>query len=314
MSSVIAKLKKGLENPRLFGQFFLGLRASRLLTDKVHISWHYYLRLGKRINLKNPISFNEKLQWLKLHDRNPEYTKWVDKYAIRKHIRETIGEKYLVPLLGVYDRVEDIDYSVLPKEFVLKPTHTSGNVLICRDKSKLNISETKKLLNRWMKREYFWYQREWPYKNIKPRIICEELLVDESGYELKDYKFYCFNGKPKLIQVMSNRNGGNYNINHYDTDWNEIEIKRESLFPAPNGIRKPNMLAEMLEITALLSKKIPFVRVDLYFTGEKIYFGELTFYPASGFIDFVDDSDDYLLGSWIDLLLVKQNTQMREGI
>ena len=313
MSSVIAKLKKGLENPRLFGQFFLGLRASRLLTDKVHISWHYYLRLGKRINLKNPISFNEKLQWLKLHDRNPEYTKWVDKYAVRKHIRETIGEKYLVPLLGVYDRVEDIDYSVLPKEFVLKPTHTSGNVLICRDKSKLNISETKKLLNRWMKREYFWYQREWPYKNIKPRIICEEIIKTKDNKPPKDYKIFCFNGEPKFAFVASDR-GVDTKFDFFDVEWNRQNLRQH--YPNCNyELQRPTQLEAMLELAKKLSKGLPHVRVDFYIDGnEKILFGELTFYHFSGLEKFEPDSYDYLLGSWIDLSLVKQNTQMREGI
>ena len=305
MMNIFRKLIKGLNKPSLFGIVLISTRLSRIFPDSLQISLSYRLRIGKKLNLEEPRSFNEKLQWLKLNDRNPFYTNLVDKYSVRQYIKDTIGEKYLVPLISVYDRVEDIDYSFLPERFVLKPTHTSGNVIVCRNKADLDIKNTNIVLNKWMKREYFWYHREWPYKNIIPRIICEEFLVDESGYELKDYKFYCFNGDPKLIQVMSNRNSGNYSINHFDKDWNVIEIKRKSHNPSPNNIKRPEMLADMLQICELLSKDIPFVRVDLYFANNSIYFGELTFYPVSGYVDYVNEEDDYLLGSWVDLSLVK---------
>ena len=307
VSMFFKKLNKCLQNPNIIGIMLLGLKINRFLPDKNYLSLLYRLKMNKRLNLLGPSTFNEKLQWLKLHDRNSLYTDYVDKYKVRGFIEKTIGKEYLVPLLGIYNKVEDIDFSLLPNQFVLKPTHTSGNVIICRDKTKLDIIEIKKTLNKWLKREYYWNQREWPYKNVKPRIICEELLVDESGYELKDYKFYCFHGEPKFIQVMSNRKGSNYDINHFDINWNELEIERKNHGKNQKEINRPHLLDDMVRISKKLSGEIPFVRVDLYYTGEKIYFGEMTFFPASGYIDYVKESDDLLHGSWLDLSLVEKN-------
>jgi hypothetical protein len=270
--------------------------------------------MHKKLNLLDPSTFNEKLQWLKLHDRNPIYTSLVDKYEVRKFIEKTIGREYLVPLLGVYDKVEDIDFSSLPDQFVLKPTHTSGNVIICRDKAKLDIVLTNKTLVKWLKREYFWYQREWPYKNIKPRIICEELLVDEKQEDLIDYKILCFNGVPKcLFLCLDRRSESGLKVDFYDLDWNPLPFERH--YPRSGRIiNKPDCLDEMLELSRKLSKDIPFVRVDFYVVNGQIKFGELTFYPGSGFEEFTPESYDYLLGSWMDLSLVEKNQKVGDNV
>ncbi|SMP65525.1 TupA-like ATPgrasp [Sphaerochaeta associata] len=295
------RIRKGIENPSLICLFLLDKRLSRVLSDKAQISLLYRFRIGRKPNLSNPITFNEKLQWLKLHDRNPQYTNLVDKYTVREHIRNTIGDKYLVPLLGVYDSVDEIDYAKLPNQFVLKPTHTSGNVIICRDKDALDIKVTNKTLKEWMKREYFWYQREWPYKNIKPRIICEELLVDDTQVDLMDYKILCFNGEPKCLFVcLDRRSPSGLKVDFYDLNWTPLPFERH--YPRSGKfIEKPECFEELLELSKILSRGISFVRVDFYIVNKQIKFGELTFYPGSGLEEFTPEEYDKTLGNWLDL-------------
>ena len=303
---IFRKILKGIRNPSLFGLYFLEKKISRVIPDKIQVSLLYRLRMGKYLDLKNPKSFNEKLQWLKLNDRNPRYIDLVDKYSVRQYIKDTIGEKYLVPLVGVYDNVEDIDFSWLPKQFVLKPTHTSGNVIICKNIQTLDIQAVKKEMKKWLKREYYWYQREWPYKNIKPRIICEELLVDKMQEDLIDYKILCFNGVPDCLFLCLDRNSQNgLKVDFYDLDWKLLPFERH--YPrSARIINKPDCLEEMLDLSKALSKDIPFVRVDFYVVNNQIKFGELTFYPGSGLEEFTPESYDYLLGRLIDLSLVKK--------
>ena len=297
------KVKKCIQNPNIIGLMLLSFKICRLLPDKIYIGFLYRLNMNKKLNLLNPSTFNEKLQWLKLHDRNPLYTSYVDKYEVREFIEKTIGKEYLVPLLGVYDKVEDIDFSLLPNQFVLKPTHTSGNVIICRDKTELNIVETKKTLIKWLKREYFWYQREWPYKNIKPRIICEQLIKTNDGKPPKDYKIFCFYGEPKFAYVASDR-GQSTKFDFFDIDWNRLPLKQH--YPTSDYThKKPIQWDKMLELAKIVSVGIPHVRVDFYIdSNNQILFGELTFYHMSGINKFEPESYDYLLGSWIDLSLV----------
>lgn len=299
-------LIKIIKNPfKILG--YLAIKGVlRWLPDRPYLKILYRSRINRILDLDSPKSFNEKLQWLKIHDRNLWYTDLVDKYTVREYIKKTIGEEYLVPLIGVYNTAEEIDYSVLPKQFVLKPTHTSGDVIICRDKDALHIKDTTKKLNKWLKRDYYWYQREWPYKNIKPRIICEELLVDESGYELKDYKIFCFNGIPKFAYVASDRSIDT-KFDFFDIDWNWHPVSQH--YPNKGiAIKKPKKWDELLSLARLLSHNIPHVRVDFYIdSSESIYFGELTFYHMSGLHAFTPESYDYLLGSWIDLSLVDKN-------
>lgn len=274
---------------------------NKMIPSKLWLKLEYYISINKELNLKNPIAFNEKLQWLKLYDRNPEYVNLVDKYEVRKYIAKTIGKEYLIPMLGVYDRYEDINFDELPDQFVLKPNHTSGDVFICKDKSKIDYVELNKEVNEWLKREYYWIHREWPYKNIEPKIICEKYMVDESGVELKDYKFMCFNGEVKCSFVCLNRNSRNgLNIDFYDMDWKPMPFERH-YHNSGTIIPKPKNFNKMVEFAEKLSKDIPFVRVDFYETNGQLYFGELTFYPGSGFEEFTPESFDYLLGGWIKL-------------
>lgn len=274
---------------------------NKMIPSKLWLKLEYYISINKELNLKNPRAFNEKLQWLKLYDRNPEYVNLVDKYEVRKYIAKTIGKEYLIPMLGVYDRYEDINFDELPDQFVLKPNHTSGDVFICKDKSKIDYVELNKEVNEWLKREYYWIHREWPYKNIEPKIICEKYMVDESGVELKDYKFMCFNGEVKCSFVCLNRNSRNgLNIDFYDMDWKPMPFERH-YHNSGTIIPKPKNFNKMVEFAEKLSKDIPFVRVDFYETNGQLYFGELTFYPGSGFEEFTPESFDYLLGGWIKL-------------
>lgn len=296
------KLKKIANNPKLPILYFLNSKLSRFLSDKLFLKIDYYTYMGKRLNLKNPKTFNEKLQWLKIWDRNPRYIDLVDKYEVRKEISHLIGEEYLIPLIDVYDDYRQIKFDELPNEFVLKPNHTSGNVYICRDKSQIDYVALEKEIQQWMKREYFWIHREWPYKSVRPRIICEKLMIDDSGSELKDYKFLCFNGKVKCLFVGLNRDSEQgLNVDFYDLDWNLLPFERH--YPnSDSSIPKPKNLEKMVELAEILSKNIPFVRVDFYEVEGNIYFGELTFYPGGGLEEFSPESYDYLLGSWINVI------------
>lgn len=270
------------------------------IPDKVYLKLIYYCETGKKLNLLNPITFNEKIQWLKLYDRRPEYTSYVDKYLVRDYVKNSIGEQYLIPLIAKFDSVDEIDWISLPSRFVLKCTHGSGCNIICNDKEKLDIDKVKKQLKQWMKKNWFWFGREWPYKNIKPSIICEKYMVDESGIELKDYKVFCFNGKPKLIQVDYNR-FVNHKRNLYDIKWNYINASIKYPTDSSFAIKKPDKLEEMLKLAEKLAKNYPHVRVDFYNINGKIYFGEMTFYHGSGFEEFHPSEIGKLFGNWIKL-------------
>lgn len=273
----------------------------KYIPDKIFLKYLYYKRTNNKINLANPQTFNEKLQWLKLYDRNPEYTKMVDKYEAKKYVADIIGEEYIIPTLGVWKKFEDIDFNKLPNQFVLKCTHDSGGLVICKDKTKLNIEEAKKKINKSLKRNYYYSGREWPYKNVKPRIIAERYMLTNEQKELIDYKFFCFNGKVQTILVCSNRKGNFKNTNFYDINWSLQAFTREKHENSKEIIEKPENLDKMIKIAEKLSKDIPFVRVDLYEIGGKVYFGELTFYPSSGFEGFEPEEWDRKLGEMIEL-------------
>lgn len=298
---MIRKILSAIKNPKLIILYILRFRIFRLIPDPLYIKIKYKLIMNKSLNLDNPKTFNEKIQWLKLYDRNPKYTQLVDKWEVRKYISKKIGKEYLIPVIGVYNSFDEIDFDSLPNQFVLKPNHTSGDVYICKDKSKINFKALKKQVKRWLKKEYYWIHREYPYKTVKPRIICEKYMVDESGVELKDYKFFCFNGKPKCILVGLNRHSPTgLNIDFYDMDWNQMPFERQ--YPRSGKIiPKPKSFDKMVKFAELLSKDIAFVRVDFYEVAGHPYFGELTFYPASGYGEFNPESYDELLGSWIQL-------------
>lgn len=290
-----------IHNPRKLVAAGL-VRIARIFPDELYLKLLFRLRMGYKLNLDNPQTFCEKLQWLKLHNRKPEYTQMVDKYDAKRYVADIIGEEYIIPTIGVWDRVEDIDFDKLPNQFVLKCTHDSGGIVICKDKSQLDIAATKKLLRRGLKKNYYWQNREWPYKNITPRIICEQYMVDESGYELKDYKWFCFDGVAKALFIATDRGvkGEETKFDFYDTEFNHLPFTNGH----PNAskeIKKPAGFEQMKQLASQLSKGQPHLRVDFYDINGKIYFGELTFYHWSGTMPFDPMEWDYTFGSWINL-------------
>lgn len=298
---MIRKIFKAIRNPRLILIYLLGFKVFRKIPDSLYLKIEYQLVMGKKLDLKKPQTFNEKLQWLKINDRKSQYTHFVDKFEVRKYIAEEIGEEYLIPLLGVYDNFDEIDFEALPDQFVLKPTHTSGNVYVCKDKSQINYDELKREIGSWLKRQYYWVHREWPYQNVKPRIICEKYMVDESSEGLKDYKFLCFNGEVKCSFICLNRHSkAGLSMDFYDMNWNILPFERRY----PNSgtlIPKPITFDKMVNYAEKLSRGMFFVRVDFYEVDGKLYFGELTLYPGAGLEEFTPESYDELLGSWIKL-------------
>ena len=270
--------------------------------DKIYLKLRFYVIMGKRLNLKNPKTYSEKLQWLKLYDRKPEYTKMVDKYEAKKFVADIIGEECTVPTYGVWDKFEDINFDDLPDKFVLKCTHDSGGLVICRDKSKLDIAKAKQKIERSLKKDYFITRREWPYKNVKPRIIAEKYLEDEYSKELSDYKFYCFNGEPKMLYVSRGlENHETARISFVTMDWKQAPLKRNDYESFEELPPKPQSFDLMVEYSRRLSKDIPFLRVDFYDVNGKLYFGELTFFPGAGFTALDPEEWDYTFGSWITL-------------
>lgn len=274
---------------------------SQRMSDTVYLKLIYRLIFGRKLDLKNPQTFNEKLQWLKLNNRKPEYSIMVDKYEVKKYIAEKIGEEYVIPTLGVWDNFDDIDFDLLPNQFVLKCTHDSGGLVICKDKSKLDIAKAREKINKALTRRFYYFGREWPYKAVKPRIIAEKYMVDESVSELRDYKFFCFGGVCKCLKVDFDR-FIEHRANYYDPQGNLLDLG-EKICP-PNKekvIVLPDNKEKMLHLAEKLSANIPFLRVDFYDVNGKIYFGELTFFPASGWGEFTDEKWDYKLGEWIKL-------------
>lgn len=270
------------------------------LPDKFFLKIRFRLELNKKLDLVTPKTFNEKLQWLKLYDRNPLYTQLVDKYEVRKYISNKIGDEYLIPLLGVWDNFDDINFDTLPNQFVLKCTHDSGGLVICTDKSKFDRNLAREKICKCLKRNFFNLTREWPYKNVKPRIIAEKYMVDESGNELKDYKFFCFDGVCEFLFVATER-PYNTKFDFYDVNFNHLPI----INGHPNSnkkISKPIGFEKMIELARTLSIGIPHVRVDFYNVNGKLYFGELTFFHYSGFTPFEPESWDYKFGNMINLV------------
>ncbi|MBO3335130.1 ATP-grasp fold amidoligase family protein [Clostridium perfringens] len=294
----IDRIKRVIKNPKKIIPFVASKGILNWMPDEQYLKLMGYGLLGEKLDIKNPKSFNEKLQWLKLYDRKPEYTILVDKYEVRKYISMNIGKEYLIPLIGVWDNVEEIDFAKLPNKFVLKCTHDSGSVFICTDKSKLDIEKLKIKIKKALKRNYYYIGREWPYKNVKPRIVCEEFISDKNSTP-DDYKVLCFNGKAKLIGVHIDR-FGNHCLDNYDRDWNKTEVAKDG--PMSEFVyEKPKEFEKMIELSEKIALNMSHVRVDWFIVNEKLYFGEITFYEAAGFDHFDNKEDNYLLGSWIDL-------------
>lgn len=296
------KLYRAIKNPKYVYYYIKTHGQFRNISDEEYIKLFFKYLMGTELNLHNPQTYNEKLQWLKLYDRNPRYTQLVDKYEVREFVKNTIGDEYLIPLYGVYDSYEEIDFNELPKQFVLKPTHTSGNYFICKNKDKINHNKLKTEIDNWINREYFWEHREWPYKNVVPRIICEKLLVQEDNAELRDYRFFCFHGEPKFVTVdFSITDKDKTRRNLYSTEW-EL-LNKEISYPKENRfkVNKPKNFNKMIELSKKLSKDIPHVRVDFYNISGKIYFGEMTFYHQSGYGDIRPEEFNIQMGNWLNL-------------
>lgn len=292
-----------IKNPRKLILLLNRKRLLNFLPDKAVLKIVYRATFGKKLDLKNPQTYNEKLQWIKLFDRNPLYTALVDKYLVRGFVKEQIGEEYLIPLLGEWKKAEEIDLDQLPDRFVLKCNHDSGSVVICKDKTHFNLTAIQKKLNHCMRRGTYMYGREWPYKNVEPRIIAEQYMEDEQDKgTLSDYKIHCFNGEPRFILVCSDRySPEGLHEDFYDLEWNLMDMRRPSHPNSSNGIPKPDKLEEMLGLARKLSKDLPFSRIDFYVINSKIYFGEITLFPASGFRAFEPEKWDAILGEWIEL-------------
>ena len=276
--------------------------ATRVIPNKLYLSYIYKRRFGKSINWKNPQTFNEKLQWLKLYDHKPEYTQMVDKYEAKKYVADKIGKEYIIPTLGVWDKFEDIDFASLPNQFVLKCTHDSGGLVICKDKSKLDIENAKAKISRSLKTNYYWHGREWPYKNVHPRIIAEQYMEDVETKELRDYKFFSFNGKTKAMFIATERASETEEtkFDFFDMDYNHLDFRNghpnATILPA-----KPQNFELMHTLADKLSVDIPQVRVDFYEVNGRVYFGEMTFFHWSGLKPFEPKEWDMTFGSWIKL-------------
>lgn len=273
------------------------------LSDKHFLKIKYRAELGKKLNLKHPKGFNEKLQWLKLYDRKPEYTVMVDKYAVKKYVADKIGEEYIIPTLGVWSSFDEIDFNKLPNQFVLKCTHDSGGLVICKDKALLNKKAAKEKLEKSLNKNYYLAGREWPYKDVPRKIIAEKFMEDSESEDLKDYKLMCFDGKVNCSFVCSERfEKDGLKVTFFDNDWNVLPFERH--YPkSSKPIAKPENFEKMIQFAEKLSEKIPFVRTDFYEINGKLYFGELTFFPGSGYEEFIPESADYELGKWIKLPL-----------
>lgn len=275
-----------------------------LFPDELYLKIMFYVNMGRRLDLDDPKTMNEKLQWLKLYDRKPEYTSMVDKILVKDYVSEKIGPQYVAPLLGVWDKVEDIDFDSLPDEFVIKANHSGGNlaVLICPDKAALDVRKAKSYLRKSLRYDVYRAYREWPYKNVQKRFFAEEYL----GKDLVDYKFYCFNGYVDSVLVCIDRQIGDTKFYFFDREWNLKRYnQRGKAAPADFTLPKPEGIDEMFGLAARLSEGIPFVRVDFYDVNGKVYFGELTFYPSGGFDSKRLPEADLHFGSMINLPDVK---------
>ena len=303
MSNLIGKIKTAASLLKTPGRLLLPAGRNGLLNfvpDEIYLKTVFRAETGYRLDLKRPRTYNEKLQWIKLYDRRPEYALYADKYKVREYIARTIGENYLVPMIGVYRKANEIPWTELPDRFVLKCNHASGTNVICQDKRELDVSATEKKLDTWLKKNAFWGGREWCYKDIEPCIICEAFIETPDGNTPDDYKFMCFNGVPRLIQVHHDRYG-DHTLDYYTPEWKKSDLHRIDASTSAKVVEKPEKLNEMLSIAEALSKDMYYARIDLYYVEGSIYFGEITLYPTSGFSTFTRYEDDLLLGSYIHL-------------
>ncbi len=272
----------------------------RWIPDEPYIQLNYFARFHRFANLINPYSYNEKINWIKLHDHNPVYTKLVDKLEVKSFVMDKIGKEYVIPTLGSWDSFDDIEIESMPDKFVLKCTHDSEGIIIVKDKNSLNLRAAKKKLETALHQNFFYIGREWAYKNVVPRILAEPYLEDCEYGELRDYKFFCFDGEPKALYIASNRSIDDVKFDYYDMEFKHLDIRQKYQNSSEN-ITKPVMFDEMVRISKELSKGFKHVRVDLYEVNKEVYFGELTFYPLGGFIPFDPPVWDEIFGEWLKL-------------
>lgn len=289
-------------NPKARFRILTSRGLYRNLDDEKYLKKTFKVLMEKDLDLENPKTYNEKIQWLKLYDRNPQYTLLVDKHEVKKIVADLIGEEYIIPTLGVWDHFDEIDWDHLPKQFVLKCTHDSGGLVICKDKEKLDIEAAKKKIERSLSKNYYLSGREWPYKNVKPRIIAEQYMEDGELQELRDYKFFTFDGVVKALFIATDRQtaGEETKFDFFDREFKHLDVRNGH----PNAEvppKKPEKFDEMIELAEKLSKGIPHVRVDFYEVNDKVYFGEMTFSHWSGMMPFEPASWDETFGSWITL-------------
>lgn len=277
------------------------VKIGKIVPDKMWVELIYRYKFGKKLNLKNPVTFNEKLQWLKIYDHNEQHAILVDKEKVKAYVADLIGEEYIIPTIGVWTDFDDIDFGSLPNRFVLKCTHDSGGLCVCKDKKLFDRSFAKKKINKSLKRDYYLDYREWPYKKVKHKIIAEQYLEDNVDHELRDYKFFCFGGRVEFFKVDFDR-FKRHRANYYDRQQNLLPFG-EADYP-PDFERKieiPDKIEDMIRLAEKIASNEPFVRIDLYYCNKRIYFGEITFFPASGFGKFTPDDWDEKLGNYLKL-------------
>ena len=294
------KLKRYACNPYYALGYDMIKKCPHLMSDKFYLSILWKMVMGYKLDLKHPKTFNEKLQWLKLYDRNPLYTTLVDKYRVKQWVADKIGEQYVIPTLAVYNSVDEIDLDKLPNQFVLKCNHDSGSVVICRDKTSFDLEAAKRKLGEALKKNFYWEAREWPYKNVK-RCVFAEKYLEGNEKELIDYKMMVFKGEVRCCFTCTNRRSvDGLKVTFFDVDWERMPFIRH--YPADNKpIEKPVSYEEMVRISERLSEFIPFSRVDFYEIKGMPYFGEITLYPGGGFEEFTPMHWDGILGDWIKL-------------
>ena len=286
---------------RRFWSQFTKLKIYNYLPDKTAVKIKYQNHFLHKLDLNNPTTFNQKLQWLKLYDRKPKYTTMVDKLAAKKFVADKIGEEYIIPTLGAWDSFDKIDSEKLPNQFVMKCTHSSGDAVICKDKNQFDENAAKKKLDNSLRTDYYLISREWPYKNVPRKIIAEMYLEDSATHEARDYKFFCFNGIVKCFKVDFDR-FNNHRANWYFCNGDIIPYGEKICLPDYDAkIVLPKQIPIMITLAERLSKDIPFLRVDFYCIDNHIYVGELTFYPASGLLEFTDVAWDRQMGDWLTL-------------
>lgn len=304
MSKINNIIKKVIKNPYEAFSYLNAMGLADNVSDKQFTEMMFRAKMGYPLNLDNPVTFSEKIQWLKLYNRRPEYTVYADKLKVRDYIKKTIGEEYLIPLIGAWDSPDEIDFDALPEQFVLKCNHNSGTgMFICKDKSRMDKESVVNNLKKGLQENYYKKFREWPYKDIPRKVICEKFIVDSKTNELRDYKFFCFNGKPMIVDVISERKVGveDERIDFYDMDGNHLDMKYEEFRNSDVQPELPVNFELMKQLAEKLAAGKPFVRIDLYEADSKVYFGEITFYPSSGFKPFSPDDWDKKMGSWINL-------------